>query len=79
MGYIRAWVVAAAVGIVMAMVKPAHASYRLTGVGLNSCGIWVEDRRSSSDLRAVVDSQWILGFLAGVGYAHSTTRIRSMV
>ncbi len=40
------------------------AQYTSYGVGLKSCGAWVEARRSNRHFEM---GQWVLGFMSGVG------------
>ncbi len=50
--------------------EPRHASaFMVIGTGLESCGTWTANRRYPNSIAAVMDEQWILGFLAGVGDA----------
>jgi hypothetical protein len=37
-------------------------------VGVASCETWTADRRAPETAAAVADTQWVIGFLAGIGH-----------
>ena len=43
-------------------------TYTAAGAGNDSCGTWSADRRVPYAPPALQDTQWILGFLSGVGF-----------
>jgi hypothetical protein len=47
---------------------PPAAAYKLIGAGVDSCGTWTADRRLPQSFAAAQDEQWVLGFLAGIGF-----------
>jgi hypothetical protein len=46
-------------------------AYMAIGAGLSSCGAWTADRRNPSGVAALEDSQWVVGFLSGMGFVHA--------
>lgn len=42
--------------------------YMLIGAGVSSCGAWTADRRNRG-ASEIADTEWVLGFLSGIGYA----------
>ena len=50
--------------------QPRHTSgFMVIGSGVRSCGAWTADRRYPDSIAALMDEQWILGFLTGSGDA----------
>jgi hypothetical protein len=43
-------------------------AYILIGSGTSSCGTWTADRRAPDGPPALLDEQWVMGFLSGIGY-----------
>ncbi|HTC07491.1 MAG TPA: hypothetical protein VK726_01810 [Acetobacteraceae bacterium] len=43
---------------------------RPTNIGTASCDIWAADRREPDQRAAIVDAQWVIGFLSGIGNMH---------
>jgi hypothetical protein len=50
-------------------VAPAQGS-RPMNIGTASCDIWAVDRRAPDKTAAIVDAQWVIGFLSGIGHMH---------
>lgn len=50
------------------LASPAAFAYNVTviGLGMASCGTWTADRKGNG-WPAVVDENWVLGFLSGAG------------
>ena len=43
---------------------------RPTNIGTASCDTWAADRRAPDQAAAIVDAQWVIGFLSGIGHMH---------
>jgi hypothetical protein len=43
---------------------------RVGNVGTASCDIWAADRRAPDPAAAITDTQWVIGFLSGIGHMH---------
>jgi hypothetical protein len=54
-------------GPVAAQGQPA-APVGAAHVGAASCETWTADRRASETAAAIADTQWVIGFLAGIGH-----------
>lgn len=43
-------------------------AYRSIGSGNSSCGTWTAEQQQPDSVLAIMDVQWIFGFLSGVGW-----------
>jgi hypothetical protein len=64
MKIVRAWVIAA---VFVLGGSRAYAYYAI-GAGTGSCGTWTAERRHPNAVLALMDEQWVVGFLSGVGF-----------
>jgi hypothetical protein len=66
-------IITAAIALFLATsARATEPQYLVLGNGAQSCGTWIEDRRTNNDIWRD-DRTWILGYITGINYALAIT------